>query len=108
MLVLVSLLLCARELAQPTVNPSGLRDGFEDIVGVMKTRAAGEALEAMFQFMLKCQTQATGLVGCGARANSRSPCSVRAPCARVLRTPLELWKHKRQVQHLKPCFNSNV
>jgi hypothetical protein len=41
--MLLSLLLCARELAQPTFNPNALRDGFEDTVGVMKTRATGAA-----------------------------------------------------------------
>jgi hypothetical protein len=45
------LLLHARELAQPTFNPNALRDGFEDTVGVMKTRATGAALEAMFEFL---------------------------------------------------------
>jgi hypothetical protein len=35
----VSLLSCAREVAQPTFNPSGLREAFEDPMGVMKTRA---------------------------------------------------------------------
>jgi hypothetical protein len=50
MLVLVSLLLRARELAQPSFNPNALRVGFEDTIGVMKTRATGAELEAMFQF----------------------------------------------------------
>jgi hypothetical protein len=49
-LVLVSLLLCALELAWPTLNPNALRNGFEDTVGVVKTRATEGALEAMFQF----------------------------------------------------------
>jgi hypothetical protein len=44
MLVLVSLLLCARELALPTFNPNALCDGFEDTVGVTKTRATGATL----------------------------------------------------------------
>jgi hypothetical protein len=34
-------LLCARELAKPTFSPNGLREGFEDTVGVMKTRVVG-------------------------------------------------------------------
>jgi hypothetical protein len=52
-----------------TFNPNALRKGFEDTVGVMKTRATGAALEAMFQFLrMKSHTRATDLVCCRARA----------------------------------------
>jgi hypothetical protein len=44
MLVLVSVLLCARELAMHTFNPNALRERLEDTVGVMKTRATGATL----------------------------------------------------------------
>jgi hypothetical protein len=38
------LLSCARELAYPSFNPSGLREASEDPVGVMKTRVVGVAV----------------------------------------------------------------
>jgi hypothetical protein len=43
MFLLVSLLLFARELAKPTFIPNALCVGFEDTVGVLKTRATGAA-----------------------------------------------------------------
>jgi hypothetical protein len=69
------LVLCTRELAQPTFNPSGLREAFDDTVGVMKTRVVGVGVSVGFVVV---------------RANSHSPPSIRAACARLLKTPWEL------------------
>jgi hypothetical protein len=95
------------------LNPNALHDGLEDTVGVMKTLATGAALYATFQVLKK--TRAAGLVCCRAlanivvviiivvvgvevsvgvvvfvRANSHSPPSIRAACAKLLKTPWEL------------------
>jgi hypothetical protein len=66
----------AHELELDTFNPSGLREAFEDTAGVMKTRVVGVAV-------------IVGVV-VDARANSHSPPSLRAACAKLLKTPWKL------------------
>jgi hypothetical protein len=97
MLVLVPLLLCARELAEPTFNPNPLRDGSEDTVGVNDVNVIVGVVGVDVGGVVIVVDIIVVVVGVGVsvgvdvvRSNSHSPPSIRAACAKLLKTPWEL------------------